>query len=202
MPDGRPVKLEAQHVWGCESGPTRRRGSSLELSEAGRIIVLVPGLYLVGGPYVLKALGAAAESRKEGLRLWLGTRARVAVLLHAGAVALELSAVRAPGESQLMAALVARVVSVVAFAAELCGAGRAFGVLVRFVAKPVGRRGSAAHVGGSSGPAIGWAAMLAATGVGIAGVWFFRSEGRACEPGTGRVTSVAPEGSGYSPACC
>ncbi|MFY0569143.1 toxin-antitoxin system YwqK family antitoxin [Archangium lansingense] len=163
-----------------------RRAGALSDLEGLELVafVLVPGLHLVGGPYVLKMLGAAAESRKAGLRLWLGTRALVAVLLHVGAVALELSAVREPGESQLMVALAARIVSVAAFAAVLSGVGRALGVLVRFVAKPVGKKGLAAHVGGASRPALGWAAMLAATGVAIAGVWFFRSEGRACESGT------------------
>lgn len=163
----------------------RRAGAPLDMGGVEWVaLVLVPGLHLVGGPYVLKALGAAAESRKAGLRLWLGTRALVAVLLHAGAVALELSAVREPGELQLMATLAARVLSAAAFAAVLCGVGRAFGVLVRFVEKPVGGKGAVVHLEGSSGPVIGWAAMLAATGVAIAGVWFFRSEGRACGPGT------------------
>lgn len=163
----------------------RRAGAPLDMGGVEWVaLVLVPGLHLVGGPYVLKVLGAAAESRKAGLRLWLGTRALVAVVLHAGAVVLELSAVREPGEFQLMAALAARVASAAAFAAVLCGMGRAFGVLVRFVAKPVGSKGAVVYLEGSSGPFIGWAAMLAASGVAIAGVWFFRSEGRACEPGT------------------
>ena len=200
-PIGAPSDFFSPSAWGLALLPwvllalalgvgyrlARRAGAPLDMGGVEWVaLVLVPGLHLVGGPYVLKALGAAAESRKAGLRLWLGTRALVAVVLHAGAVVLELSAAVSPGSFQLMAALAARVASVAAFAAGVVRYGQGLwraGALRREAGGKQGRGG--AHTEGSSGPSSSvWAAMLVATGVAIAGVWFFRSEGRACEPGT------------------
>ncbi|HEX8438409.1 hypothetical protein [Archangium sp.] len=173
-----------------------RAGSPLEIGGLESVaLVLVPGLGLVGGPYVLRALGKAAESRKAGSRLRLGERALLAVLLYAGAVALTIAEARSPGALVHAAALVARLLSGAAFAAVLAGVGRAFGVLARCGGRPVGRTR-----GEGSGPALVWAGMLAATGVALAGVWFFRSEWRACEPGTALRHTSGPGGERVS-AC-
>jgi hypothetical protein len=174
-----------------------RAGSPLETGGLESVaLVLVPGLGLVGGPYVLRALGKAAESRKVGLRLRLGERAVVAVLLYVGAVALAIAEARSPGELAHGAALAARLLSGVAFCTVLAGAGRAFGVLARSGSRPVGREASEAR----SASALVWAGMLVATGAAVAGVWFFRSEWRACEPGT-TLRHTAGQGSERVSAC-
>lgn len=138
-------------------------------------LALLPGLNLVGAPYAMKALGTAAESRKQGLRLRPGTWAAVAVLLQAVAVALALGGSRSPGEALSGVAWVARLLSVAALGVVLAQVGRALGVLVRFVGTPEG---------GSNAPSPLWAGMLAATAVALVGVGYFRSSARACEPGT------------------
>ncbi|WNG47065.1 toxin-antitoxin system YwqK family antitoxin [Archangium minus] len=166
----------------------RRAGSPLDMGELESVaLVLVPGLNLVGGPYVLRELGMAAESRKAGLRLGLHKRAIAAVGLLAGSVALESVAVLHPGELSRMAALAVRLLSTAAFVAVLSGMGRALWVLTNSVGVPGGRArgwGSAARGGGSRAPKPVWVGLLAATAVAVLGVWFFRNEELACESGT------------------
>jgi hypothetical protein len=172
----------------------RRAGVPLDMGALGWVaLVLQPGLNLVSGPAVLRSLGAAALSRRPGARLWLGTRTLVAVLLHTGAVVLDACALRDPDEGLALAALVARLVAMAAFVAVMCGVARAFWILSRSSAKaPATQRLFTFER--LSGPELGWVAMVALVGVVLAGVWYWRGDGRACGPGTASRLSEGPAG--------
>ncbi|OJH42530.1 hypothetical protein BON30_04885 [Cystobacter ferrugineus] len=155
-------------------------------------LALLPGVHLVGGPFVLGELGLTAESQTSGLRLHLKVKTVVAVVLHVLAVVLGIRAARDSGEFLLLAAMVVRALSVAAFAVVLVGMGRALQVLMRASDELVASGGTgrgwgpAARMGGSRRPLVmaAWAGALGATVVAIPGVWFFQREARTCAPGT------------------
>ncbi|MFY0581397.1 hypothetical protein ACN28S_50505 [Cystobacter fuscus] len=94
-------------------------------------LALLPGVHLVGGPFVLGELELTAESQASELRLHLKVKTVVAVVLHVLAVVLGSRAARDSGELLLLAAMAARALSVAAFAVVLVGMGRALLVLMR-----------------------------------------------------------------------
>lgn len=165
-------------------------------------LVCLPGVHLVGGPWVLGELGSFAESQEPGLRVRLKARAVVAVVLHVLAVVLGIQAAREPGEPLLLAARGAQVLSVAAFALVLSGMGRALLALGRAgdaLATESGKGrgwGSATRVGATSGPLViaAWAGALVVTVAVMGSVWFLRREARACEPGTALRHTEGPEG--------
>ena len=188
----------------------RRAGARPHMSALEwAALVLQPGLNLVSGPYVMRALGAAARSRQPALRLWLGTRALVAMLLHTGAVVLDAWALRTANEDLAAGALAASLAAMAAFVAVLCGSVRSLWVLSRLGLQAAELRGEPTRVR-LSGPTLGWAAMVAAVALVIGGVWYGRADARECGSGTSArwseddqgqrgLACVLPDGRGQGP---